>query len=79
MLKSGLSSQSGGGVLVGFEEGVGELAELAEPAELDDCFTDFEAAESDAWLLLDVSCELVTPSFGAWVAKVRLLGTIDRT
>jgi hypothetical protein len=56
-------------VLVGFADGGTELLELDE---LDEWFANFESAESDASLLLDVCCELSSRSFGFWVAKVRL-------
>ena len=55
MLKSGLSSQSVGGVLVGLG---GVLDEVVELLDADEGEEFFEVAESDACSLIDWSCEL---------------------
>lgn len=50
-----MSSQSDGGVVVGFADGGAELRELEE---LEDDFDDFDSAEFGVSLLLDMLWEL---------------------
>jgi hypothetical protein len=68
MWKFGLSSQSGGGLVVGSEDfGDGGLLDADEDEET------FDEAESDACSLMDVSCELDLESFRDCVVRARLV------
>ena len=67
-----MSSQSDGGVVVGFVDGGAELRELEELEKLEDDFDDFDSAEFDVSLLLDMLWELSAWPSGLWVARVRL-------